>query len=158
MQAGAVMDAPTKSDNIEIIKSKIDKRDYKYMTLENGIKCMIVHDPEADKSAASIDVKVGAALDPKDHPGTAHYLEHMLFQGTEKYPRENEYAQFMSNNGGMHNAFTSLQNTNYHFECSNEAFEEGFDRMSQFFISPNFSVDSAEREVNAIDSEFNMSL
>jgi len=79
MQAGAVMDAPTKSDEIEIIKSKIDKREYKYLTLENGIKCMIVHDPEADKSAASIDVKVGAALDPKEHPGTAHYLEHMLF-------------------------------------------------------------------------------
>ena len=63
----------------------------------------------------------------------------------------------MSNNGGMNNAFTSTTNTNYHLKCSNEAFEEGFDRMAQFFICPTFSVDSAEREVNAIDSEFNMS-
>lgn len=64
----------------------------------------------------------------------------------------------MSNNGGMNNAFTSQTNTNYHFECSNEAFEEGFDRMAQFFICPKFKKESAEREVNAVDSEYNMSL
>jgi len=47
---------------------------------------------EADKSAASLDVKVGCALDPKPLYGTAHFLEHMLFMGTERYPREDEYA------------------------------------------------------------------
>ena len=64
----------------------------------------------------------------------------------------------MTNNGGMNNAYTSLTNTNYHFECSNEGFEEGLDRLAQFFISPCFSVASAEREVKAVDSEFNQSL
>jgi insulysin len=64
----------------------------------------------------------------------------------------------MANNGGNCNAYTSKTNTNYHFQCSNEAFEEGFDRMSQFFIAPMFSKDSADREVNAVDSEYNMSL
>lgn len=144
--------------SVEIVKPKVDKRTYKYFKLDNGIRCLLIHDPEGDMSAASLDVKVGAALDPKDYPGTAHFLEHMLFQGTEKYPSENEYSEFMSNHGGMNNAFTSQTNTNYHFECSNEAFEEGFDRMAQFFICPKFSKDSAEREVNAVDSEYNMSL
>lgn len=64
----------------------------------------------------------------------------------------------MQNNGGMNNAYTSLTNTNFHFDCSNDAFEEGLDRLSQFFISPNFSEASAEREVKAVDSEFNQSL
>ena len=64
----------------------------------------------------------------------------------------------MKNNGGMNNAYTSLTNTNYHFDCSNEAFEEGLDRLSQFFICPTFSKASAEREVNAVNSEFNQSL
>ena len=82
----------------------------------------------------------------------------MLFQGTEKYPKENEYMEFMSNNGGYNNAYTSLQNTNYHFECSNKAFKEGFDRLCQFFISPMFSKDSTSREVNAVDSEYKMAL
>lgn len=64
----------------------------------------------------------------------------------------------ISGNGGMCNAYTSLVNTNYHFNCSNSAFEESLDRISHFFISPNFSIDSAEKEVKAVDSEYNMSL
>jgi insulysin len=122
------------------------------------MRCLLIHDPEADKSGAAVDVKVGCSLDPKPLYGTAHFLEHMLFQGTEKYPKENEYSEFMQNNGGMNNAFTSLTNTNYHFDCSNDGFEEGLDRLAQFFISPKFSESSAEREVKAVDSEFNMSL
>jgi len=48
-----------------------------------------------------------------------------------------------------------MEDTNYQFECSNDALEGALDRLSQFFISPKFSVDSTEREVNAVDSEFN---
>ena len=115
---------------IEIIKSSSDKREYRYLELPNQLRAIIIHDPEGDKAAAALDVKVGAALDPKPLFGTAHFLEHMLFMGTEKYPEENEYSEFMSKNGGYDNAYTSLTNTNYHFECSNEAFEEGLDRFA----------------------------
>jgi insulysin len=78
----------------------------------------------------------------------------MLFMGTKKYPLENEYSTFMQNNGGMKNAFTSLTNTNFFFDVSNNAFKEGLDRFAQFFISPSFSMSGAEREVKAVDSEF----
>lgn len=78
------------------------------MKLDNGMRIMLIHDPKGDHSAASIDVKVGGALDPKRYSGTAHFLEHMLFQGTKKYPKENEYAQFIANNGGTNNAYTTL--------------------------------------------------
>jgi insulysin len=85
---------------------------------------------EADKSAAALDVKVGSSLDPRPLYGTAHFLEHMLFMGTSKYPEENEYAQYIQNAGGSNNAYTSLTDTNYHFDCSNEAFEGALDRFS----------------------------
>ena len=90
--------------------------------------------------------------------GVAHFLEHMLFQGTSKYPSENEYSQYMQQNGGYNNAFTSRTDTNYHFNCSNEAFEGALDRLAQFFISPSFKESSTQREVNAVDSEFNQAL
>lgn len=64
----------------------------------------------------------------------------------------------MQNNGGFNNASTSLTDTNFHFDCSNDAFEEGLDRLAQFFISPTFSESSTEREVNAVDSEYKISL
>ena len=75
------------------------------------MQVILISDPEADKSAAALDVKVGASLDPRPLYGTAHFLEHMLFMGTKKYPSENEYSEYITNNGGMNNAFTSLTDT-----------------------------------------------
>jgi insulysin len=52
----------------------------------------------------------------------AHFIQHMLFKGNEKYPNENEFSIFIQKNGGTKKAWTSIANTNYHFDCSNEAF------------------------------------
>ena len=142
----------------ELITSKSDKRQYKVIKLENEIRAILISDDEADKSCAALDVHVGAALDPKPLYGTAHFLEHMLFMGTEKYPSENEYSEFISNNGGYNNAFTSMIDTNYHFEVSNEAFGEALDRFAQFFLCPLLGDDQTDREMNAVDSEYKMSL
>lgn len=71
---------------IEISKSPNDDREYRYFKLDNDLQCIIVKDKETQKSAASMDIGVGAALDPKETPGLAHFLEHMLFMGTVKYP------------------------------------------------------------------------
>lgn len=88
--------------------SKSDSRKARYIKLDNGLKCILVSDPESTKGAAALSVHIGAAMDPKDRPGLAHFLEHMLFMGTEKYPNENEYSEFISQNGGYDNAYTSF--------------------------------------------------
>ena len=142
----------------EVVKSMSDLREYKVIQLDNGLRAILISDDEADKSCAALDVHVGSALDPKHLGGTAHFLEHMLFMGTEKYPSENEYADFISNNGGYNNAWTSLLDTNYHFDVSNEAFYDALDRFAQFFVSPLLGDSQTEREMNAVNSEYNMSL
>ena len=68
-----------------------DTNQYRYLTLENGLRVLVVQDRDAQKSAAALAVNVGHFDDPMDRQGLAHYLEHMLFLGTEKYPNENEY-------------------------------------------------------------------
>ena len=78
--------------------------------------------------------------------------------GTEKYPNESEYSEFITNNGGYNNAWTSFTDTNYHFEVSNEAFGDALDRFAQFFICPLMDESSTDREMNAVDSEYNMSI
>lgn len=96
--------------------SPLDDRRYRIVTLPaNGLRVMVVSDPAADKAAASLDVAVGQFSDPDDIPGLAHFLEHMLFLGTEKYPDEASYNAFLAENGGHSNAFTASENTNYHF-------------------------------------------
>lgn len=141
-----------------LVSSKSDSRVYKHITLPNQLQCLLIQDMDADKSAASLDVYVGSTLDPKPFFGTAHFLEHMLFMGSEKYPSENEYSEYIKDNGGYSNAYTSLTNTNYQFEISNEAMEGGLDRFAQFFISPLLGEAQTEREMKAVDSEWNMSL
>jgi insulysin len=69
----------------------------------------------------------------------------------------NEYDKYLKDNGGYSNAYTSLTSTNYHFEVSNEGLEEALDRFAQFFISPLIDASAASKEMNAVDSEFNMS-
>ncbi|XP_073452147.1 insulin-degrading enzyme isoform X1 [Aquarana catesbeiana] len=142
----------------DIVKSHEDKREYRGVELSNGIKAVLISDPTTDKSSAALDVYVGYLSDPENIPGLAHFCEHMLFLGTEKYPKENEYTQFLSEHAGSANAFTSGEHTNYYFDVSHEHLEGALDRFSQFFLAPLFDENCKDREVNAVDSEHEKNL
>jgi insulysin len=94
-----------------------------------------------------MDVKVGSTSDPPDCLGLAHFLEHMLFMGTEKYPEENMYSKFIKENAGSDNAYTNLDNTCYYFDIANEHIEAALDIFAQFFVAPLFNQSSTEREI-----------
>jgi len=140
------------SDNI--VKSPTDSRDYLAFTLKNKLQVLVISDPEADKAAASLSVTVGSGSDPKDREGLAHFLEHMLFLGTEKYPEAGEYQQFISEHGGSHNAYTAFDETNYFFDVNASDLEPTLDRFAQFFISPLFDDQYVDREKHAVHSEY----
>ncbi len=143
---------------INITKSKSDKRSYLYTELLNGLKVVIISDPDTDKSACAMNVSIGSLCDPIEYQGMAHFLEHMLFMGTEKYPDENKFGEFINENSGSTNAFTDFDSTNYYFDISNESFDKAIDIFAQFFIHPIFKENSVEREMNAVDSEFKKNL
>lgn len=136
-----------------IVKSGKDQRLYRGLVLDNHMKCLLISDPSTDRSAASVDVHVGYMLDPKEFPGLAHFCEHMLFMGSDKYPVENYYSKFIEDHAGSTNAYTSNENTNYHFEIATSQFKEALDIFAQFFIAPTFSPGSVDREILAVDSE-----
>lgn len=124
------------------------------LKLANGLEAYIVSDPRAEQSAASLSVEAGSWEDPVEYPGIAHFLEHMLFLGTKKYPEEAGFSAFVSGNGGMTNAFTQDLATTYIFTINNKAFSEGIDRFSSFFKEPLFNPSGVSRELNAIDQEY----
>ena len=138
----------------EIEKSPNDPREYRQLLLDNGLKVTLIHDADTEVAAASMDVAVGAGSDPADRPGLAHFLEHMLFLGTEKYPEPDAYSAFIQQHGGSNNAYTAFANTNYYFEIDTAQLEPALDRFAQFFIAPLFSEDLVQREKNAVHSEF----
>ena len=142
----------------EIVTSPNDNRQYRHISLGNKLDVLLISDPSADKAAASLDVHVGSYQNPADRAGLVHFLEHMLFLGTEKYPDPGEYQRFISEHGGTHNAGTGLENTNYFFDIDAVYLEPALDRFSQFFTSPNFDAKYVDRERNAVESEYRLKI
>ena len=136
-----------------IRKSPADSRLYRYGALPNRLRYLLVSDPEADKSAAAVDVHAGSVGDPASRPGLAHFCEHMLFMGTEGYPGEAEFFEYLKQHAGSHNAYTDLLHTNYFFDAANPAFLPALDRFSHFFKTPLFSAGATSREMKAVHSE-----
>lgn len=78
----------------------------------------------------------------------------MIFMGSEKYPSENEFDQFMQKSGGFDNADTDFDETSFYFEAREEFLDEALDRFSQFFKAPLMLKEAMTREREAVESEF----
>jgi len=96
--------------------------------------------------------------DPDDLLGIAHFCEHMLFLGTKKYPQQNDFNQFLSQNGGTSNGTTYLDHTIYYFDIATEMLKGALDRFAQFFLTPLFTENLTELVVNTINSEYENNL
>ena len=139
-----------------INKSPNDERTYAAVTLDNGLQVLMVSDQETEKSAAALSVGVGAFSDPMDFQGMAHYLEHMLFMGSESFPEPDGYMNFAAENGGSSNAYTSSEITNYMITIENSAFAEALHRLSEFFAAPILDPGYIQKEKNAVNAEWSM--
>ena len=106
------------------------------------------------KAAAGMCVQVGSFSDPMEAQGLAHFLEHMVFMGSEKYPKENGYDQFVTAHGGFCNAFTEGEFTVFQFDVTCEYFRKALDMFAQCLTNPLLKMEAAVRELNAIESEF----
>ncbi|MCK5664161.1 MAG: insulinase family protein, partial [Thiotrichaceae bacterium] len=136
-----------------VIKSPNDKRNYRNIRLENQLQVLLVSDPELKNSALSLAVPVGSMANPDQQLGLAHYLEHMLFLGSKRYPIINDYSKFMSQNGGHTNAYTSQKATVYAFEINDKKFPEAIDRMADVMSSPLLDIEYAEKEKQIVNAE-----
>ena len=145
--------AITAADLPPRVQAPTDTATFRRFTLDNGMRVLLVSDPKFNKSAAALVVNTGQIDDPRDTEGLAHFLEHMLFLGTEKYPDVAEYSNFIKSNGGYNNAYTTTDHTTYQFEVRHAALDGALDRFSQFFIAPKFNPDFTAREVNAVHNE-----
>lgn len=138
---------------LPILTPALEGRQVEKILLDNGLQVYLISDPGADQSAAAMAVEVGSWHDPQEYPGTAHFLEHMLFAGTKAYPTEFEFMRFAHERSGNINAYTASDRTVYMFSINNDSFEEGLDRFAHFFIDPLLSMHCMSRELIAVDQE-----
>jgi hypothetical protein len=107
-------------------------------------------------AAVCMAVGVGSLSDPDGLNGMAHFLEHMLSMGSDAFPLENDFESFLSRNGGRYNAFTESEETVFFFEVREDALTTALEMFGSFFVSPLLRLESAEREVNSVQSELSL--
>ena len=147
LSACLVACAGLQSRSMAPAKSPNDDYSYRLLTLPNQMPVLLISDPDASKAAAALSVNVGSGDNPADREGLAHFLEHMLFLGTEKYPDAAEYEEFITEHGGNRNAYTSFNETNYYFDINAEYLPEALDRFAQFFVAPKLDAQYVDRRV-----------
>lgn len=133
-----------------------DTRAYRWLWLRGTFPVLLVHIPDAEQSAAAFAVNVGHFHDPDDAPGLAHFLEHMLFLGSERWPAPESFGQFIQEHSGHYNAWTGTEHSNYYFSVHPEAFPDGLDRFSSLIYEPRFDLAWVEKERQSIEAEYRL--
>ncbi len=82
-------------------------------TLENGMEVVVIPDHRAPVVTHMVWYKVGAADEAPGESGVAHFLEHLMFRGTDRLS-DGEFSRIIARNGGRDNAFTSYDYTGYY--------------------------------------------
>ncbi|EAZ64008.2 hypothetical protein PICST_28795 [Scheffersomyces stipitis CBS 6054] len=141
-------------------------KSYRLIRLANGVHVLLISQPTNDTLACGVCVASGSNKDPNEVPGLAHLCEHMLFLGTEEFPKPNEFLELIDVNGGKCNASTTGEQTCYYFELpvtDNEQHGEPICThavrvFSSFFKTPLFPENYIKAEIQAVEDEHNAAI
>ena len=139
-----------------MLVSDYDQRSFSSVTLENGVRVLIVSDKNCKKSALSISIAAGHFQDPDDCHGLAHLHEHMMFMGSKNCPEANQLSDFLSHFSGNINAWTSTEHSCFHLEVLTPKLPEATHMLTDMLCNPLFELSSIEKEIQAIDAEFKL--
>eukprot|EP00746_Dinoflagellata_sp_MGD_P000387 gnl/MRDRNA2_/MRDRNA2_100703_c0_seq1.p1 gnl/MRDRNA2_/MRDRNA2_100703_c0~~gnl/MRDRNA2_/MRDRNA2_100703_c0_seq1.p1 ORF type:complete len:1122 (+),score=215.48 gnl/MRDRNA2_/MRDRNA2_100703_c0_seq1:90-3455(+) len=134
-------------------KPRMDHREYQWAKFSNGLEVLNIQDEQSHSSGFAMAIQAGSFYDPNELKGLAHFCEHMLFLGTEKYPVAGEFDTFLNMYSGSSNAYTSSEVTVYYASLDGKGMSEGLDRFADMFSAPLFDRKYVQKEVHAIDSE-----
>ena len=124
-------------------------------TMENGLKVILEENRNAPVVALQLWVKVGGADERDEEAGMCHFIEHMLFKGTERR-KVREMAREVEALGGDINAFTSYDETVYYLTLASRYADTGLDILSDAVQHSTFDPGELEREREVILEEIRM--
>ena len=128
---------------------------FKKTILKNGIRILTQKMPYVRSVTLGVWVNVGARDETAAESGTSHFIEHMIFKGTQKRTAF-EIAKEFDAIGGHTNAFTSMESTCYHAKVMDTHLEKMVDILSDIFLNSVFHADEIERERMVILQEIGM--
>ncbi|MBA4186528.1 MAG: insulinase family protein [Planctomycetaceae bacterium] len=156
MMSPTIVRAADPQSNAELVKTaQAVFKDLKTVTLDNGLRVYLLPVKGSPTVSVMVAYKVGSADEEKDQTGLSHYLEHLMFKGTEKL-MPGDIDRATQRNGGRNNAYTSEDMTVYHFDFASDRWQSALDieadRMRNIRIDAKHEF---QQEKGAVISELN---
>ncbi len=129
---------------------------YQTTKLKNGTRVILV--PSRDTQAATVLVlfEIGSRYENAKLAGASHFVEHMMFKGTERRPNTMDISRDLDSVGADYNAFTGKDYTGYYVKLNAEKIELAVDMLHDMLFHSTYRADECEREREVIKEEINM--
>jgi coenzyme PQQ biosynthesis probable peptidase PqqF len=131
-----------------------DSSTHRSLTLSNGLRVSLCSAPRLKRCAAALRVAAGSHDVPEQWPGLAHFLEHLFFLGTERFPADENLMAYVQRHGGQLNASTRERTTDFFFELPAAVFAQGLDRLCEMLAHPRLTMADQLREREVLHAEF----
>lgn len=130
----------------------------KYYTeiLPNGIKLLTVPMPYLESASVVVWIGVGSRFEEERIAGISHFIEHMSFKGSKKYPTSQEMSETIDAMGADYNAATSREWTNFFIKSRTDNLEKSFDVLADMVLNPTLEAIEIEKERGVILEELSM--
>lgn len=125
---------------------------YSLSTLANGVRLLTIPMPGVNSVATSVMVGVGSRYETSVNNGISHFLEHMVFKGTQKYPTTDD-VNVIERMGGLQNAYTDIDITNYHNKVLSSDWKLGLDINTELATKPLLEQVHVDKERDVILEE-----
>ncbi len=129
---------------------------YKIKTLKNGLTLITIPIPALESVTTLVGVGAGSRYETKNISGISHFLEHMFFKGSRKYPSTEEIANIIDGMGAANNAATSKEYTYYWIKSAAKHLEKSIDMLSSMIKEPLLPEEEIEKEKGVIHEELRM--
>jgi predicted Zn-dependent peptidase len=126
-------------------------------TLDNGLPLIQLQMPGTRAVTVLVAFDAGARTERPEENGMAHFLEHLVFKGGEKYPSYRDVNETAERLGAQLNAYTSHDVVAFHVTCRSEAVMEAADLLTDFVANARVAGDELERERGVVIQEINRS-
>ena len=123
--------------------------------LDNGITLLMEDIKSINTASLGFFVRAGVKNELPGEEGISHFIEHLLFKGTTNRSAK-EISEEIDDQGGMINAYTSVEKTAYYIQMTSNTLEVGIDILNDMFLNSTFTDENIEKERNVIIEEIRM--
>ncbi len=127
-------------------------------TLANGLRVLTVRLPHVQSVSLGFFLDVGSRYESEPLAGASHFIEHMVFKGTERRPTPLDIVDAIEGKGGILGASTGLETTLYWAKVASAHLPEALDVLSDMLLRPRFEPCDVEKERAVISEEISYTL